>query len=85
MKIAVVHDWLIKYAGSERVLEQILLIYPDSDLFSVVDFIDKDKRGFILNKNVSTTFIQSLPILGLKPLIQNLHLNFPFKYWAIWW
>lgn len=61
MKAAVVQDWLVTYAGSERVLEQILGLYPDADLFSLVDFIPEDERGFILNKKVRTSFIQGLP------------------------
>lgn len=61
MRIAIIHDWLVTYAGAERVLEQILAIYPDADLFSVVDFLPEDERGFILNKPVHTSFIQNLP------------------------
>lgn len=61
MKIAIVHDWLVTYAGAERVLEQILKIYPKADLFSMVDFIPKGKREFILNKSVTTSFIQKWP------------------------
>ena len=61
MKVAVVHDILVTYAGSERVLEQILRLYPDADLFSVADFIPADQRGFILNKTVRTSFVQHLP------------------------
>ena len=61
MKVAVVCDWLVVYAGAEKVLEQILNIYPEADLFALVDFLDKDKRNFIQNKKVTTTFIQKLP------------------------
>ena len=61
MNIAMVHDWLTTYAGSERVLEQMLLCYPQADLFSLVDFLPADQRGFILNKPVTTSFIQRLP------------------------
>lgn len=61
MNIAMVHDWLTTYAGSERVLEQMLLCYPQADLFSLVDFLPVDQRGFILNKPVTTSFIQRLP------------------------
>lgn len=61
MKIAVVHEWLITYAGSERVLEQILNIYPDADLFAVVDFLDEQERKFLNGKKVKTSFIQKLP------------------------
>lgn len=61
MKIAVVCDWLVTYAGAEKVLEQILNIYPDADLFALVDFLDEDKRDFIKHKKVTTSFIQYLP------------------------
>ncbi len=61
MKVAVIHDWLVTYAGAEKVLEQILKLFPEADLFSVVDFIPDDQRGFILNKKVTTSFIQKLP------------------------
>ena len=61
LKIAIVHDWLITYAGSERVLEQMLKCYPDADLFAVVDFLPRGQRGFIMNKPVTTTSIQHYP------------------------
>lgn len=61
MKIAVVHDWLVVYGGAEKVLEQILNIYPEADLFALVDFLDEDKRDFIKDKKVKTSFIQHLP------------------------
>jgi len=60
MKVAVVHDWLVGYAGGERVLEQILFLYPDADLFSLVENLSDD-RAFILNKKVYTSFINKLP------------------------
>ena len=66
MKVAIVHDWLVTYAGAERVLEQILNLYPDADLFSVVDYLPEKKRDFIKNKPVSTTFIQKLPFAKKK-------------------
>ena len=66
MRVAVVHDWLETYAGSERVLEEILCIYPQADLFAVVDFLKKDDRFFIQNKMVETTFIQKLPYARKK-------------------
>ncbi|MDQ0206921.1 glycosyltransferase family 4 protein [Alkalicoccobacillus murimartini] len=66
MKVAIVHDWLVSYAGSEKVLEALLCIYPDADLFSTVDFLEKGKRDFILDKPVQTTFIQKLPFSKKK-------------------
>jgi glycosyltransferase involved in cell wall biosynthesis len=66
MRIAFVHEWLVTYAGSERVLEQMLTCFPDSDLFCVIDFLPEVDRLHILNKSVGTTFIQRLPFAKTK-------------------
>lgn len=66
MKVAIVHEWLINYAGSEKVLEQIINCFPDADLFSLIDFLAASERGFIHNKTVQTSFIQKLPFAKTK-------------------
>ncbi|MFT8777082.1 MAG: glycosyltransferase [Gluconacetobacter liquefaciens] len=75
-RIAVIHEWLEKHAGSEQVLEQILLCYPTADVFVVADFMPEKNRGFLKGHNVRASFIQKLPFarrhfrkfLGLMPL-----------------
>jgi len=61
MKIAIVADWLTTYAGSERVLEQMIACFPEADVFAVVDFVPQAERGFLQGKRPRTTFIQKLP------------------------
>jgi glycosyltransferase involved in cell wall biosynthesis len=61
MRVALVHDWLITYAGAERVLEQILAVYPEADLFTLVDFLPEEERHFIGGRQPRTSFIQHLP------------------------
>lgn len=61
MKVAIIADWLTTYAGSERVLEQIIASYPQADVFAVVDFLPENSRGFLQGKKPITTFIQKLP------------------------
>ena len=61
MKIAIVHEWFVTYVGSERVVEKILSLYPEADLFSLLDFLPPGERGFLNSKPVHTSFIQSLP------------------------
>jgi glycosyltransferase involved in cell wall biosynthesis len=76
MKIAIVHEWLETYAGSERVVEQLLLCYPQADVFAIVDFMPEAERAFLRGRTVTTSFIQRLPFarrhfrayLGLMPL-----------------
>jgi glycosyltransferase involved in cell wall biosynthesis len=76
MKVAIVHEWLETYAGSERVLEQMLALFPDADLFVTCDFMPEAERGFLKGKRPQTSFIQRMPraqkwfryYLGLMPL-----------------
>jgi len=62
LKIAIIHEWFVTYAGSERVVEQILNLFPHADLFAVVDFLNDSQRGFIQNKKVTTTFYSKSPL-----------------------
>ncbi|MEM9809320.1 MAG: glycosyltransferase family 4 protein [Cyanobacteria bacterium P01_D01_bin.56] len=62
MRVAVVHEWLASHAGSEKVVEQILQLYPEADLFSLVDFLSPEQRHFIGHRSVKTSFIQQLPL-----------------------
>ncbi len=62
LKIALVADWLVTYAGAERVLEEMLTIFPEADVFAVVDFLPAEERHFLKGKTVTTTFIQKLPL-----------------------
>lgn len=61
MKVAIVHEWLDTYAGSERVVEQLLRAWPQADLFAVCDFLPEAERHFLQGKAPRTTFIQRLP------------------------
>lgn len=59
--VALVHDWLPVYAGAERVLEEMIRVVPQADLFSLLDFIPSDQRAFLGDREVKTSFIQRLP------------------------
>jgi glycosyltransferase involved in cell wall biosynthesis len=61
MRVAIVHDWLPLYGGAERVLEQMLNVFPDANLFSMIDAIPQGERGFLQDKPVQTSFVQKLP------------------------
>ena len=64
---AVVADWLVTYAGAERVLCEMLKTVPHADLFAVIDFIDETTRKkYFQGKLAQTTFIQHLPFSQKK-------------------
>lgn len=62
MNVAVVHEWLVTYAGSERVVEQMLKLFPNADLYSLVNFLPQPSQAFIQHKPVNTSFLQRLPL-----------------------
>jgi chain length determinant protein tyrosine kinase EpsG len=80
-RVAIVHEWLVNHAGSEKVVEQLLQIYPQADLYAVVDFLGPGERGFLGGRVARTTFIQRLPgarkrfrhYLPLMPLAVEQH------------
>ncbi|ALJ00319.1 glycosyltransferase family 4 protein [Rufibacter tibetensis] len=61
MKVAIVHEWFVDYSGSEKVVEQLLQIFPEAELYAVIDFMPDHLRKHIHHKPVTATFIQQLP------------------------
>ncbi|SPT84450.1 alpha-d-mannose-alpha(1-6)phosphatidyl myo-inositol monomannoside transferase [Niallia circulans] len=47
-------------------LEELLKLFPDADLYSTVEHLEAKDRHFIQNKQVKTTFIQNLPFSKRK-------------------
>ena len=84
MKIAIVHDWLTVYSGAERVLEELINLFPEAEIFTLIDKIEISERSFLRNKVINTSSLQRLPLiekyyrilLPLFPyLIENFNLN----------
>ncbi len=62
MKIAFVHDFLIRLGGAERALKVLMDMYPDAPVFTLL--YDKKKTGHIFQENrVITSNLQKLPSL----------------------
>lgn len=61
MNVGIVADWLVTYAGSEKVIKEFIEIYPKSDLYSIVDFLSHKDRSLFKGKSAITSFIQKLP------------------------
>lgn len=59
-KIAVTHDWLLEYAGAEKVLEQLLLVTgKEASVFTNV--FDGAELPFLNGHPVTESFISRLP------------------------
>ena len=85
MKTAIVHEWLVNYAGSERCVESFTNIWQDAPVYALVDYLNDDDRKIILKgRKAVTSFIQKLPFartqhrkyLPLFPLaVEQFNLN----------
>lgn len=62
MKVAVIHDWFNEIGGAEKVVREILLCYPEADVFCLLDHYSPENREkYLLNKKTKTSFIQHIP------------------------
>ncbi len=62
MKVAIVHDFLIKNGGAEKVLEVLHAIYPDAPIYTLLYNQEGTKNRFSSNDyQIITSYLQSYP------------------------
>lgn len=61
MNIAFVHDWLDTWAGGELVLAELLELWPQAPVFTLVDFFDDAMHARLGARDIRPSFIQGLP------------------------
>ncbi|MFS7197787.1 glycosyltransferase family 4 protein [Rahnella inusitata] len=66
VSVGIVADWLVTFAGAEKVIAEFIKIFPEAELYSVVDFLSDENRKLFYGKNVTTSFIQRLPFAKNK-------------------
>jgi len=72
-KIAIFYDWLNQWGGAEKVLLNLLTLYPQAHLFTLVH--DPKKTKWLpQNIKIHTSFLQNLPFAKSNfPLYTPLH------------
>jgi glycosyltransferase involved in cell wall biosynthesis len=67
-KVAIFYDWLNQWGGAERVLLDILKVYPQAEIFTLIH--DPKKTNWLPKKHkVHTSIIQNLPFSKKSKLI----------------
>ncbi|MDB9774713.1 glycosyltransferase [Vicingaceae bacterium] len=62
LKVAIVHDWFTVDGGAEKVCREIINLYPEADVFSLIDFLsDSDRITILKGKKSTTSIIQKFP------------------------
>ena len=61
MKVAIIHYWFITRRGGEKVVESILKLYPNADIYTL--FYNENKYGDSLKNYNIYTSILNIPFL----------------------
>lgn len=61
MKTAIVHEWLTTFGGSERLLVECLRLFPQADVFAIIQFSQNFKNTELQSLKARTSFLQKLP------------------------
>lgn len=61
LNVGIVADWLVTYAGAERVIKEFVDLYPSSEIYSVVDFLTDESRAYLHNKRLKPHLFKSFP------------------------
>lgn len=80
MKIAIVHDYIKEYGGAERVLEELIKIYPEADIYTSVylpQYLGPHEERFMKYK-IHTSGLQYFPFK--EKLISPFRLLAPFAF-----
>ncbi|MFZ2100474.1 MAG: glycosyltransferase [Oricola sp.] len=63
-RVAIVHDWCPDFRGGERVLSRIAGLFPNSEVFTLFDFLpDEIKEEFFKDVRFHTSFANRLPLV----------------------
>ncbi len=60
MKVAIVHDWLVAYAGADRVVDQMHVLFPNAPIYTLV-YDKKNMPKRFETYDIRTTFVQKIP------------------------
>lgn len=77
MKKALVCDILLQNGGAEKCVESFLNVWPEMDVFALMDHMNSNDRDTVLKgKFAETTFLQNLPFS--KKLFRHFFPMYPF-------
>jgi len=80
MKVAIIHDWLIKQRGGEKVLEHLLNLYPEADLYTLF-YRKQHLSEKFKSRRIHGSLIQGLPYV--EKYYQFLLPLFPLLTWLL--
>ncbi|OGZ35398.1 MAG: hypothetical protein A3A94_00435 [Candidatus Portnoybacteria bacterium RIFCSPLOWO2_01_FULL_43_11] len=60
LKVALVHDYLVRFGGAERVVLALRKIFPEAPIYTLL-YDEKKMGGFFRGAEIRTSFLQKFP------------------------
>jgi len=72
MNVALIHDSFVEFGGAERVMQVLVDMYPDADIYTAFADTSFRQKFFpsIPRKQFHTSFLQSLPVRNHTSFVQ---------------
>lgn len=88
LRVAIVHDWLPTIGGAERVLAELLRLFPQADVYTLVDLLSEPQRRSLGIHTVKTSPLQKSRLLRkryrlLLPLLPYLIEQFDLEEYDV--
>ena len=61
MRVAIAHDWLVTLGGAELVLRELLRIFPDATVYTLIDKMRPEDHRFLGIRSTRTSFLDRVP------------------------
>lgn len=71
ISVGIVADWLVTYAGAERVIKEFIELYPSSELYALVEYLSDEDRIFFQGKKLPLASSKIYPLQ--KRNIKNIY------------
>lgn len=61
-RVAIVHDWLVVNGGAEKVLHALAKVFPQAEIFTLVNFMPEDTASWLRHHHIHTSMLQRMPL-----------------------
>lgn len=66
LKVAIVHEFLLKLGGAEAVLKSLCELFPDAPIYTFL-YNEEKTHGIFKRKKITTSSLQNTPFLNQNP------------------
>ncbi|MCF2949894.1 glycosyltransferase [Paraglaciecola aquimarina] len=63
LDVGIVHDWLPLLGGAEKVVQQFVSAFPESEIYTLFNFLSEEDTAFLNAKKINVSKLNKLPFV----------------------